>query len=115
MALSELEIKRCEKELEKYLKIRRPPPEIRDKVDISYRIVDQSVELFEVRPLWNDPLKKIELAIAKTTYIKKNKHWKIFWQRQDLKWHAYDPQANVKTFAEFLSVVDEDKHACFFG
>lgn len=115
MAISEFEIKRCEKELDKFLELRRPPAHIRNELDITYRIVDQSVELFEVRPMWDDPSEKIESAIAKTTYIKKNNHWKIFWQRQDLKWHAYEPQEIVKTFEEFLSVVNEDKHACFFG
>ena len=46
MSISEFEIKRCERELDKFLLEHRPPVEIRDKVDISYRIANQSVELF---------------------------------------------------------------------
>jgi len=32
-----------------------------------------------------------------------------------LKWHRYDPVAEVSTLDEFLRVVAEDTHACFRG
>lgn len=115
MAISEFEIKRCEKELEKFLELRRPPKHIRGQLDISYRFENQSVELFEIRPQWKNPDKKLEIPFAKVTYVKKEKLWKIYWQRQDLKWHRYVPAPSVQYFEEFLSVVNEDTHACFFG
>ena len=115
MAISEFEIKRCEKELKKFMELRRPPVHIRNELDMSYRIKDQSVEIIEIRPQWDDPTKKIETAVAKSTYIKKEKCWKIYWQRQDMKWHAYEPMEKVSTFEEFLSIVNEDAYACFFG
>jgi len=65
--------------------------------------------------VWNDPSEKIEGAIAKATYVKTKKVWKIYWQRQDLKWHGYQPKPEVKTVEEFLDVVDLDDHACFFS
>ena len=34
---------------------RRPPPDIRDKLDLAYRIEGQSVVIFEIRPFWRDP------------------------------------------------------------
>jgi hypothetical protein len=46
MALTELELKRCEKELQSFLERRRPPPHIRSEVDFGYRIVGHSVEHF---------------------------------------------------------------------
>jgi len=115
MAISEFEIKRCESEIEKFLSVRRPPIHVRDQVDFGYRIENQSVELFEVRPEWKNPEKKTEIPFAKATYVKKEGCWKIYWQRQDLKWHSYTPMPSVKYFEEFLSVVNEDKNACFFG
>ena len=115
MAISEFEEKRCEKEVEKFLSVRRPPPHIRNEFDISYRIENQSVELFEIRPQFKDPENKIEIPIAKATYVKKEKLWKIYWQRQDLKWHSYRPAPSVKFFEEFLTIVNEDANACFFG
>lgn len=115
MAISEFEEKRCEREIKKFMDIKRPPPHIRNQLDFGYRIVNQSVELFEVRPEWRNPESKIEIPFAKATYVKKHKHWKIYWQRKDLKWHAYGPVPEVEFFEEFLEVVAEDEHGCFFG
>lgn len=66
MSLSEIEIKACERDIAKFMEARRPPVHIRKDLDFGYRIENQSVLLFEIRP-------------------------------------------------EFLAVVAQDKHACFFG
>ena len=50
MAFSELERKRHERDIAKFMQRRRPPPEIRPKLDLGFRIEGQSVELFEIRP-----------------------------------------------------------------
>jgi len=115
MAISEFEIKRCERELQKFLEAQRPPPHMRDKLDFGYRIEDQSVEIFEVRPRWDKPSEKLESSIAKTTYVKSKSYWKVYWKRADLKWHSYDPKPTTKTIEEFLELVAEDEHCCFFG
>ena len=115
MALSEFEIKRCERELKKFLLAKRPPPHIRKKLDFGYRIENQSVILFEIRPEWQNPENVLELPFAKSTFVKTTNRWKIFWQRQDLKWHGYEPVPYVDKFEDFLSVVSEDACACFFG
>lgn len=115
MAISEFEIKRCEKELEKFMETKRPPPHIRDKLDFGYRITGQSVEIFEVRPSFRNPDQKTEQAVAKSTYVKSQKVWKVYWMRQDLEWHSYPPAPEVRYFEDFLDLVKEDAHACFFG
>ena len=115
MALSEFVTKKIEKEVSAFVEMRRPPPHIRDKIDLGYRITGQSVEIFEIRPLWRDPQEKIEEAVAKATYVKSQKLWKVYWQRADLKWHRYDPDPEVDTLQEFLELVDRDEYACFFG
>ncbi|MGM8226191.1 DUF3024 domain-containing protein [Cellvibrio sp. ARAG 10.3] len=115
MAISEFEIKRCEKELEKFLDEKRPPAHVRAKVDLGYRITGQSVEIFEVSPHFRNPGEKIEIAVAKATYIKSQKLWKVYWMRQDLKWYSYPPAPQVRHFEEFLTLVKEDVNACFFG
>ena len=115
MALSEFEIKRIDKAVAKFMEKRRPPPHIREEVDLSWRLKDQSVELFEIRVMWNDSSRKIESPIAKSTYIKTQKAWKIFWQKRDLKWHGYEPNLYVKRIEDFLAVVDRDEYGCFFG
>lgn len=115
MAISEFEIKRCEKELEKFMEAKRPPVHIRDKVDLRYRITGQSVEIFETRPRFGKPDEKMEEAVAKTTFVKTQNVWKVYWMRQDLKWHSYPPAPEVRYFEEFLDLVREDAHGCFFG
>lgn len=101
--------------LENFLDKRRPPADIRQQVDLDYRIENQSLLLFEVRPHWKKPNEKIESPIAKATWVHTQRCWKIFWMRSDLKWHSYEPLAEVKTIEEFIHVVDTDTHGCFWG
>ncbi len=115
MALSEFEIKRYEKLVKAYIEKNRPPPHIRKELDLSYRLKDQSVEIFEVRPRWDNPKEILEHPVAKATYVKSQALWKVYWQRADLKWHSYGPYPEAKSIEEFLTVVESDKHACFFG
>ena len=115
VALSEFELKRVEKLATRFVESNRPPVHMRNQLDIGFRVTDQSLEFFEIRPRWNDPTEKTEQAMAKTTYVKKTKSWKIFWMRQDLKWHRYDPVPEVSTLEEFLLVVAKDANACFRG
>lgn len=115
MAISEFEIKRCEKLVGAYIEKHRPPPHIRNKLDLGFRVKDQSIEIFEIRPQWNNPEKIIEEMQAKTTYVKKSKTWKVYWQRADLKWHRYQSAPEVGTLEEFLDLVDKDEHYCFRG
>ncbi len=95
---------------------RRPPPLIRPKLDLGYRVTGQSVEIFEIRPPWRDLQKeKRESPVAKATYVRTRGVWRVFWQRRDLKWHSYEPKPEVKSVDEFALLVSEDTHACFFG
>lgn len=82
---------------------------------MSYRIKDQSIEIFELRALWNNQDQKIESMVAKTTYVKKSGLWKVYWQRADLKWHSYSPVPEVNSLEEFLALVEKDEHCCFYG
>ena len=65
----------------------RPKPEIQDKLDISFKIHDQSVETFEIRETMDAG--QIDSPIAKATFVRSENSWKVFWMRQDLKWHGY--------------------------
>ena len=115
MAFSEFEQKRYEKIVGEFIEKRRPAPHIRNQVDLAFRIEKQSVEIFEIRERWNKPGEKFESAIAKATYVKTKDKWKIYWQRADLKWHSYEPTAEVNTIEEFIAVVHKDECSCFWG
>ena len=115
MALSEFEAKKLEKAAEAFLAIKRPPPHIRPQLDIGYRINNQSIDIFEIRPYWRDESQILEHSVAKATYVKSRSIWKVYWQRADLKWHSYAPAAVVKTIEEFFDVVVDDRYGCFWG
>lgn len=116
MMLSEFETKKYEQIVQRYVEGRRPPPHIRSELDLGYRVKDQSVELFEIRPVWRgEPGEKMEQAVAKATYVKTRGIWRVFWQRADLKWHRYEPNAEVHSLEDFLEVVERDEYGCFYG
>ena len=115
MALTELECKRYERDLAKFLERRRPPPHVRPELDIGYKISGQSVEVLEIRPDWRDPKVKREHPVAKATFVRTKNRWRVFWMKRDLKWHAYEPIPEVASLEAFLKVVDRDEFCCFFG
>lgn len=98
-----------------FLDRRRPPPHIREQLDVGYKMEGQSIEIFEIRPDWKDGSVRQEFPVAKATFVRIKGIWKVFWMRADLKWHSYEPKAEVNTLKEFLSAVDRDEHGCFFG
>jgi hypothetical protein len=116
VALSELEVARVRKAVGGFVERSRPSPHIRPKLDLGFSLSGQSVELFEVRPVWRGtPGQKRRHPFAKATYVRTKRRWRVFWLRQDLKWHGYEPAPVVATIEEFLTLVQEDRHACFFG
>jgi hypothetical protein len=115
MAFNQRELQKYEKLVGAFVEKRRPREEIRDKVDIGYRISGQSVEIFEIRPALLDPETIIESPVAKATYVRTLDTWKVYWQMSDLKWHGYLPELEVKSLRRFLSLVDEDRWCCFWG
>jgi hypothetical protein len=115
MAFTEFQIRKCSLLAKEYCEENGPPPHLRSQIRLEYRIKDQSIFIFHVRPSWRDPNEEIEEMAAKTTYVKSQNVWKVFWLRADLKWHRYDPCPKVKNFYEFLDLVKKDQYNCFFG
>jgi hypothetical protein len=115
MALTTAQKEEIEKAAMVFLESHRPPEHIREKLDIAYRIEGQSVLIYQIRPRFDEPSIKLEIPIAKTTYVKIQNHWKIFWMRADAKWHGYEPHPTVKMIDDFFNLVAADKYGCFFG
>lgn len=115
MAFTELELRRYERFIANFMDRRRPPPEIRDKLDFCYRITGHSVVLYSVRPDWDDASTTVEFPLAKATFVRTQNCWRVFWMRSDLKWHGYEPNVRVASLEAFLNVVDRDENSCFFG
>ena len=115
MAFSEFEAIRYDRVIRGFVEKRRPPSNIRHELDLSYRITNQSVEIFEIRPAWKKPCETLEIRVAKATFVRTQDVWRVFWLRADLKWHRYDPQPEVPRLEDFVALVDSDPYGCFFG
>lgn len=115
VAISEFEIKRIEKMVGKAVEKRRPPVHVRNEFDISFRIDNQSVLIFERRQDWCDKTQHNDIENAKLTWVKTQKLWKIYWMRQNLKWHSYEPAPTAKNIETALEIVMNDQYGCFWG
>jgi Protein of unknown function (DUF3024) len=116
LALTELETARVRKKVGAFIEGRRPPRHLRQKVDLSFRVSGQSVEIFEVRQAFGGaPCEHVEIPVAKATYVRTVRRWRVFWLRHDMKWHSYQPTPDVATIDEFVVLVSEDRNSCFFG
>ena len=115
VALTEFEAKRAEKPAGALVEQIRPPAHTRKSLDIAARADNQSVEVFEIRRVRSDPGESQELPIAKTTFVRTQSVWKVFWNRADLKWYRYDPAPEVATPELFFEIVKRDDDCCFWG
>lgn len=101
--------------MENYVARIRPSEDIRDKLDITYKIENQSVILLEIRPMFRYPDMKTESEYAKATYVKNSNKWNVYWMRSNLKWAPYKPCPEVNDLREFVRLVEEDAFHCFKG
>lgn len=99
--------------MENYIEQVRPPEHIRNRLDLTYKIDNQSIILQELRPKFQHPDQIMESGYARATYVKSDKKWKVYWMRSNLKWTLYEPEPEVGSLKEFLNLVDEDKYHCF--
>ena len=113
--LSVSELSDVEKQIMEFVESRRPKEDIRPELDIGYRITGQNFEIFEIRPRWKQPDITQEISVAKATYIKSKKKWKLYWMRSDLKWHRYEPLSDTKSLQDVLKEIGEDPYCCFWG
>lgn len=113
--LNDLEKKKIENTVGAFVARRRPPAHIRKEVDLDFRIPGQSIEIFEIRPVWQGNGETHEIPIAKATFVRTRNVWQLYWQRRDLKWHSYEPLPAVRSIEEVIAEIDADPCACFWG
>jgi hypothetical protein len=113
--LNELETKWIENVVGAFIARRRPPLHLRKEVDLDFRIRGQSIEIFEIRPVWQGDGEMHEIPIAKATFVRTRGVWQLYWQRQDLKWHSYEPMPEARSIEEVVAEIDADSCACFWG
>jgi hypothetical protein len=114
VALSELQQAQVTKLLTAFCES-RVPPAVRDKLRHGFRIDGNAVELFESRPAFLPPHEWKEHAVAKFRYVVSRRHWQLYCQYRDLKWHEYEPRPAAASFEVLLREVAEDPTGIFWG
>jgi hypothetical protein len=114
MAFSEIELKHIELHVGKLCK-RRSPPHLADEIRTTYEIKNHDVIVFEERPRFQQPDEWSKMGCANFKYDRKNRKWKLYWMRRDLKWHLYDPETDRTDLETLARVVDTDPYGAFFG
>ena len=115
MAFSEFERAVNLKALRWFIDERRPPEHIRPQLDIGYAVVGQTVDVFEIRPDWQDKSTTRHTPVARMKYVRTKEQWVLYWMRRDLKWHRYEPDSVHSTLQSALKTVNTDAYCCFFG
>ena len=115
MAFTDFERATNLKALKWFLEQRRPPEHIREKLDIGYSIVSHTVDIFEIRPDWQDKTTTRHSPNARIRYVRTKDKWLLYWMRRDLKWHAYEPDHEHSTLHSALKTIHTDAFCCFFG
>jgi hypothetical protein len=94
---------------------KRTPAHLKDKLRFEYEIEKQSVIIYEIRPVWNNPDEITKSPMAKLTYVKSQKVWKLYWKRANMKWVRYEPKESAKDLRVLVQETDHDIYGCFFG
>ena len=115
MAFNDIERARNLASLKWFLEQRRPPEHIRPQLDIGYAIEGHAVDIFEIRPDWQDKSTTTHSPVARVKYVRSTDQWRLYWMRPDLKWHSYEPSATHPSLRSALGVINADACCCFFG
>lgn len=115
MAFNDFERAVNQKALDWFMEQRRPPAHIRPQLDIGYEVTGQTINIFEIRPDWQDKTKIMHTPVARAKFVRTEEQWRLYWMRGNLKWYAYDPDHLHSTLQSVLRAVDTDKYCCFFG
>ena len=114
MAFAEIELARVKKVVGEFCDS-RTNPEIRDKLRYEYSVQRHDVVIHEVRPHWRESGRDTRTGVAKFRFVRSAGEWRLFWMRQDLKWHAYEPCPGARGVEELVEVVDRDEFGASLG
>lgn len=108
MSLSEFELRKIEKYISAFCE-KRIRAVGRDRLEISYRVLDNEVWMFERRPRWDNPSEWNEFAFARILCDMDTRVWRLYWQDQNRQWHPYNLLEPTRNFQEVLNQIDDDQ------
>ena len=56
--------------IKQFVESKRPPIDIRDQLDIGYTYTNNTLEIFEIRPRWDNPDEIMHSPLAKARFVK---------------------------------------------
>ncbi len=114
MALSEFELRKIKKHIGT-LCSKRSRSEGLNRCDITYRVLDNEVWMFERRPRWDNPHEWNEFAFARARCDMDSRMWTLLWQDQNLKWHETGSLQPTRNFEKLIDHIDEDRSTLFLS
>jgi hypothetical protein len=114
MAFSELELKRIDRTVGDLCR-RKSPPQYAGELRFIYRIDGHAVSIYEERLPWRGSGPWTSHGIARLRFTRARRTWALYWMRQDLKWHRYEPEPPSPVLATLVAVVEADEFGAFFG
>jgi hypothetical protein len=114
MPLSEFTVKLIETKLASYCE-RRIPIDIRDQVNLIFKIARDKATLIETRPYFKDPSIWTENPVAQFRFDNKTKKWTLHCMDRNSRWHIYDLIEPSVDFDDMLRALDKDRTGIFWG
>ncbi len=96
-------------------KMRSQDDEIRKQIDFGYSFDGKVIEIFEIRPQWNDSTIINNFSFTRIRFYKSKNLWNLYWKRASGKWELYEPFPNATHLSSVLDVIDKDSYGCFKG
>lgn len=114
MALSEFEQARIKRLFRAYCEIRIPEP-LRTTLRIDFRIGDDDVILYELRPHYQQPDIWYSTAVARFVKQPDQNLWSLYSADRNDQWLPYLPYHGDRNIEKLLAVVNDDPLGLFWG
>ena len=114
MSLSEFTKKLIETKLTEYCE-RRIPIDIRNQVNLTFKIIRDKITLIETRPYFKDPSIWTENPVAQFRLDNETKKWTLYCMDRNSRWQLYDLIKPSADFDDMLKALDNDKTGIFWG
>ncbi len=103
-----------ETKLEAYAE-RKIPPEMREKIRLSWELQGNTVTLYEERPVTNSPDAWGKLAVARFRSNPERTGWTLYCAGAEGKWHEYEDAGPAGSIDALIEEVDADPTRIFWG
>lgn len=94
---------------------KRIPDYIQHKVKLDFKINKNKSTLFEVRPVFNQPDKTVDIKVAQFRYNTKTSFWTLYCRDRNSIWHKYPGVEPTKRLEDLLEEVESDPTGIFWG